>query len=731
MKIRKEFLKSCFSIMMIISLFAQSAFMIFPKIANAQASGGASGQVTAGFDVGGIAASALNCSGLMDKLAGLLDSLFSVKEVPVGDSALRKKEECFDGIAHEIVVKIMDKMTLATVDWINNGFEGSPLYLEDPEKFFTNIAVGEINGLTGWFTASPDGYPFGQIVMTTILTNLQRQFSQNVRFSLNEVLAHGTYEEFKTDFSVGGWAGYTAFLEPNNNPFGNYLLVNHEIGKKIAGTHLSVSENFQKQLQQSGGFLNQRQCVMTATGDSGDEYIPADDPMHVPQGGPPPQALYDAIGWDPNNFGPLTEAQSATLDEYTKRSQCVEWKTLTPGKVVADQLTTALNLPANQLVQADELSEDLGLIFDALLLQLTKTGLNALNPRTNNSDSTNVLLAQVHGQQPGQVANGNIPPPATDSIQGTGSVDTAAVDVQNQFITAAGNPNNGAVVLLTKLIQEIRSLDYCVPGPNPRWLTNATNNFQQAVNTISPMSPGESLLAREDYYAGAINTLTGVSIVHSPAMAEYGQFTAFMQNVFNAYSTRMQADYSLTNPPPTTRLLLSSLFTDMDTYQSELDSLNTYLSNINGVLPVLNQVQLALANLQAQNNGVLDQNDPNVQAQISIFDSISSHLATQDQLATLLARIQVYQAQIAVVEGHLNSCIAETTNPNYNHPHRRVTYPTTTYPYPGLPGADGSFLLNVNLGSDSGDINVEYGDVQVLLPSDGLGTFEGVLQSVY
>ncbi len=752
----RKALKIILSLFLIATIMAPNALPFSAKYAAAQsANGELSGSAGTGFNAGGIIASAISCSGLMDKLASALSSLFSVTEVPVGDAGLRTKENCMDAIVHQLVVMILDKITLATVDWINSGFEGQPLYLSDPEDFFTNIAQDEINRVTGWYGCTTgnvncgEDYPFGQIVMSNIISTIQSQLAANVRFSLNQVLAHGTYEEYKFDFNVGGWAGYTAMLQPNNNIFGNNLLINKELGRRIGGTSMTISQNFKAQVTESGGFLNQRRCVLTATNDPGDYYIPKDDEMHVPPGGPIPQAVYNAA----NMNGPYdvpTETQQATLTEYTLRSECKEWRTTTPGNIVSSKITSALNISDNKLIQADEISESLGLIFDALINQLVNTGLESLSSFASSDGGggglNSVLVAQVNGEQPGQVTNGQAPPPAIDAITGTGYSQEPLLLVQQQYIQLAQQ----AVPQLDTLMKKIRALDYCVPGPHPSWLDEAEENFQNVLLSVQPFvssnpDSGDAEEENQSYYAAAINTITGINISESPAMHNHTQFTAFMNNVFNKYAARMQdtanMGYSRFLAPPATRVFLQNLMDEMETYQTTYDNLNEYLTNITSYMPQLIQIDAALNDLADGNGGVLDEDDPQVQAQISLFNSISDHFATEAQLDYLEVNYVLYQNRETTVNSHINSCLAETVNVPYQ-PDQRVMYPTPILPTyqqndgaeipTNMPNFDDAFLPGVDFtdNTNGGDIDVSFENVQII-GSEPLTIFETVLQSVY
>lgn len=754
--------KISFSAALILALMAPNVLPFSAEYAAAQgASGGAGAGLSTGFQAGGIIASAISCSGLIDKAATALSNLFGavVKEVPVGDAGLRTKENCFDALVHQLVVLILDKITLATVDWINNGFEGQPLYLYDPEQFFSNIAQDEINRVTGWFgctmgsvTCSED-YPFGQIIMANLISSIQTQLAANVQFSLNQVLAHGTYEEYKVDFNVGGWAGYTAMLQPNNNIFGANMLVNKELGRRISGTSMTISKNLGEQVKLSGGFLNQRRCVVTATGDPADQYIPENDDTHVPPGGPVPAAVYEDLGMQPDDIP--TEQEQMDINGYIWRSQCVEWRTQTPGNVIGSKITTALNISDNRLIQADEVSESLGLIFDALINQLVKTGLESLasyaSPNGGGGGLNSVLVQQVNGQEPGQVQNNQTPPPAIEAVTGTGDTGIASVElvlVQQQYIDAA----NQALPVLTNIIQKIHGLDYCVPGPNPNWLDNAQVNLEVALQSVPPFASGNTNATaaeneNQDYYAGAINTLTGINIDQSTNMHNHTQFLAFMNNLLVKYAEKMQntADqgYNRFLAPPATRILLQPLLEDLPVYQSSYDSLSTYLTNISSYLPTLISIQNTLNQISQQpgNNGSIPEGDPQVQAQISLFNSISDHLATQNQLTLLESSMNAYQAQEGIINAHLTSCLNETVITAYPHPNKRIQYPAAILPTYNqttsgvtgmMPNPDTTFLPGVdwNDSTTGGDINAAFAGVQLngMAP---LATFEALIQSVY
>lgn len=659
-----------------------------------------------------------------------------------------KKERCLDKIAKYLATRMLDAITLSTVNWINSGFDGgAPLWLSDP-NFFPDIAKEEINLVT-WELTDPDKilqYPFGQAIMTSILEDLQRDFYAEARFSLNTVLANGSYEEFHEDFSVGGWAGYTDLFRPNNNPFGAYFDAQDHLSRRIEGTSISRAYNFRRELEEAGGFLSQRKCIVSGTGE--DNYIGANDPnegqFHVPMGGQIPDAVYQAANYDPEEYIPQTEEQAEIIDTYVLRSQCTKWKNLTPGGIISDQIKTAVKIPHEELFMVDELNESIGLILDALLTQLVTEGLESLS---GTDPATNVVLAQVQGSQPGAVQNGISDEPTTGEVIIGGDINYALSQIQVYYM------DNILIAqpVLEDLVEKIRALDFCVPGPNPNWQIESENNLVTTLMELTPFvaQPEDSdddgdieqseiddaNDLNEAHYADLIESLTGMQIAHAPEMDSHDEFINFMENVFIKYGEEMLDNYSLNDPPPSARVLLDGLFDDLQDYISQLNFFADYMTNIGNVSGILSDVEAALNALAAGNGGVLDETDPAVQAQMSIYSQISDQLVSEQDLDQLVANIALYQAQVPVVDTHVNICIDQTVLDNtYPDPTQRVEYPFDyDDTYANMPAFDSNgFLPNIDgLGDGANSIDVSFGGVNITGDSNGLDTFEDELDAVY
>lgn len=402
-----------------------------------------------------------------------------------------RKEECLDKIARFAAVTVMDKITFATLDWINSGFEGKPFYLENPSQFFTDLATKELLGFSATFSGDSNLFPFGETLARSILVSFQRTFQQNMINSLNAVLAHGTRAEWEYNFSVGGWAGYTAFIEPNNNIFGAYIESSQNLQRRLQGTRMSTAINFQHELQQGLGFLSQRSCAQTQN--SSGAYIPENSIQHITVGVGqiteinqiPTNVLQyiTACGefgyiFDEDGDGSGEESDGlcesddeviiAIAEEFRARSICTNWRTLTPGNQISQSLTKSLNSSQDQLMMVDELNENLGLILDALLLQLINQGVASFTEDNQN----NVLAIHLNGGDPG--ASGNTVN-FIDSMNGFSSGNTGDfagfIPLQSEYIEKVTT----LLDLYDDVIQKTYDLDYCVPGPNPGWYNTSAN----------------------------------------------------------------------------------------------------------------------------------------------------------------------------------------------------------------------------------------------------------------
>ena len=65
---------------------------------------------------------------------------YNAVENSIHNKLIELKEYVLDGLAWTMANVIIDQFGDALVDWIRNGFDGSPMFLSDPEGFFRDTA---------------------------------------------------------------------------------------------------------------------------------------------------------------------------------------------------------------------------------------------------------------------------------------------------------------------------------------------------------------------------------------------------------------------------------------------------------------------------------------------------------------------------------------------------------------------------------------------------------------
>lgn len=186
--------------------------------------------------------------------------------VPINDEASNTKEVgitvfgvtipgiTLDGLAIRVAKSSLERIVDSTVDWINSGFDGNPVYITNPGEYFANIAdeiAGEfiedspqLSGLCTPFQANI------RLSLQTYYNNTYRRTS-SPQCTLSDVV--NNIEGFYDDFSQGGWEGWiTLTQESGNNPYLAYLDAQTDLDYRIANA-LQLEED---DLNRGRGFLS-------------------------------------------------------------------------------------------------------------------------------------------------------------------------------------------------------------------------------------------------------------------------------------------------------------------------------------------------------------------------------------------------------------------------------------------------------------------------------------------
>lgn len=239
----------------------------------------------------------------------------------------------WDSFAWFFARQILHVFTQNMVSWIRTGqFGGGPL--------FTTDLVGELfnaaDNAAGHFLAQYRSEEWYQLLCSPFRAQIylalgsgRVPYINRARCTVTDIV--NNLENFYTDFSNGGWAAWFATIEPQNNPYGLYLLSLEEKEQREREVTFDIRHNFLA----GQGFIGLKQCAPGA------------------------------------ELGEL-HAQNPTPG----KKYCTKYITVTPGKVVQDQLSQALNTDLQKLGVADELNEVIAASFSELLSWLVSGGSN-------------------------------------------------------------------------------------------------------------------------------------------------------------------------------------------------------------------------------------------------------------------------------------------------------------------------------------------------------------------
>jgi len=426
-----------------------------------------------------------------------------------------ENELCLKSIGQVIIKIILQKLTLSTVEWINTGFEGKPLFVQDPGQFFQNIATTEILQFRAEID-NPTLYPFGRAFLQAQVGQLNNRLAQNARYSLNDLISRTTpsYSSttFSADFSKGGWNAWTAMTQvPANNPIGFQIIASNELSLRLAGTSASTAQRKQQEIQQSSGFLGVERCVANPQITKSAHFAALERNQREKIKVPHYVNLEDAA----NN--PDT-AQIEYIEIDNPNSSIVgtcpgnRWEYVTPGKTISEFATKLVNYPDNSLLRADDLNAAIAAIMDA-----------ALNKFVPDLANKGLALLGTEGRDGGYLIDGGN---RTTGTYTQTSLDFPRTALNSSWLRENYNFNirtdlTQAVIdeqriyqrklleqnkTLEDLIATVYQLDYCIPGPHPGFKEDSERVLAAVKNSIPSKSPTDFREITEEQITGLVKT---------------------------------------------------------------------------------------------------------------------------------------------------------------------------------------------------------------------------------
>ena len=248
-----------------------------------------------------------------------------------------------DSIGYCIINAVIEYLTQATIDWINSGFDGNPAFVDNPEKFFTDLAnvetAGFLQQVVGQTTGLDICQPFRLNIVTGLAGNSGDSYGRQSSCTLDQIASAAgnsgvkfDYNEYTSGRSRNGgnldaWWGVTQ--NDQNNAYGSYFLAQKELQKRLA----VKGNTAQLDLTAGRGFLSYKKCTQDGT-------TKGPDGKDVPFKG--------TCG------------------------------IVTPGSVIEQQLNNRLSSGNNRLLLADKFDQ----VITALVNQLIKVALNQVLDKT-------------------------------------------------------------------------------------------------------------------------------------------------------------------------------------------------------------------------------------------------------------------------------------------------------------------------------------------------------------
>lgn len=245
--------------------------------------------------------------------------------------------------------RLLDSIVDNIIEWIQGGFDGSPQFLTDPGRLFTDsyqAAVGDTLRELGHGYLCDEGF---SIALRAMLRPEPRPFSQTITCTLDDVVTK--IDAFRDDFLHGKWIALQRSFQPQNNIFGLQFLVRNRVVKRYE-TEFEIAK---MEAEMGQGYLPVVRCLeWTAFRRDGSEIGRYHDDSRSPTQ-PPDVPLPEGARW-----------------------QCTKSDTTVPGSIAAAGAERATYSDLDYILSAQELAAYASAIVDALLNQLIQKGYDGL-----------------------------------------------------------------------------------------------------------------------------------------------------------------------------------------------------------------------------------------------------------------------------------------------------------------------------------------------------------------
>lgn len=249
--------------------------------------------------------------------------------------------------------RLFDALVDSIISWIQGGFDGSPQFITDPGRMFTDAYQAAIGDTVIELGAAQLCQPGFGVHLRAMLRPDPLPFSQIVSCTLDDVVSN--LNTFRDDFRQGKWIALQRSFLPQNNILGLQIMVRNEVlAKAEVGADLARSE-----VEMGQGYTSTRRCME-----------------------------WTAVRRDGSVIGTLTEGQDGFSKEIHNppetplpegaRWQCTKTDVTVPGATVAAGAERSVFSDLDFIISAQELEAYAAAIVDALFNQLVSMGVDGL-----------------------------------------------------------------------------------------------------------------------------------------------------------------------------------------------------------------------------------------------------------------------------------------------------------------------------------------------------------------
>lgn len=300
----------------------------------------------------------------------------------LGISVGKLGRELFQQVLAVIAKRAIAEMTKSTVNWINTGFHGKPLFLENPQSFFKDITKSNVKDYIDLIGYDQLKYPYGKQFALDAIQAYKSQFATNAASSLSKVTNDpDLINKITYDFNVGGWDSFSLVTQyPENTYIGSMMQTNQQLLGKIKDSITTPTARIKTGLDQGLGFLSPQVCKSNENWDKDK----LDKGFQFNEKEPIKQGVND-LDYSSKVFQYNFRRDRAN-EKFTAQYGCPEGPVnTTPGSVVSSKITKALNMPEDQAGISRAVGDGLSAVFDSLFNKLLGDGLNTLTSKINNA----------------------------------------------------------------------------------------------------------------------------------------------------------------------------------------------------------------------------------------------------------------------------------------------------------------------------------------------------------